>query len=143
MSIKRSVSFYSYQEAYYKGESTLEDLIRFTGETLKAEGVEILAEQTPVGRFPDPTDEDVDRWKAGWRSTIQKPYASIPSLTGIYNKQDAYPQGTGPADGADIRLAKGSASVIGSCAPSARRSLRQYPIAEYHGVKMGLEVLPP
>ncbi len=44
MPIKRSVSFYSYQKAYYIGEKTLEQLIDVTANVVGAKGVEILAE---------------------------------------------------------------------------------------------------
>ena len=146
MSIKRSVSFYSYQEAYYKGERTLEDLIRFTGEALKAEGIEILAEQTPVGRFPDPTDVDVERWK-GW----MEKYNTKPSCLDSFIDWNLYKNRTLTLKEQvlqmerDIRLAKRLGfPVIRVLCPVRKEVVEaSIPIAEYYGVKMGLEVHTP
>lgn len=146
MSIKRSVSFYSYQEAYYKGDCTLEDMIRFTGETLKAEGVEILAEQTPVGRFPDPTDEDVDRWHSWMEKYNTKP-SCLDSFIDWYlykNRTLTLKEQVKQME-RDIRLARRLGfPVIRVLCPVRKEVVEaSIPIAEYYGVKMGLEVHSP
>jgi len=65
MAIKRSVSFYSYQQAYYTGRKTLEELVAATAQVVGSPGVELIPEQMPVGEYPDPSDEAVETWK-GW-----------------------------------------------------------------------------
>lgn len=146
MSIKRSVSFYSFQEAYYKGERTLEDLIKFTGKTLEAEGVEILAEQTPVGRFPDPTDADVDRWN-GW----MEKYNTKPSCLDSFIDWNLYRNRTLTLKEQvlqmerDIKLAKRLGFPVIRVLCPVRKEIVEasIPIAEHYGVKMGLEVHSP
>lgn len=63
MSVSRGVSLYSYQQAQYLQELTVEDEIREVGTNLEgADGIEIVDEMTL--RYPDPGDAFVDRWFA-------------------------------------------------------------------------------
>jgi hypothetical protein len=59
-SIKRGLSFYSYQEEYYKREMTLEDCFAAVA-SMGATGVQLIAEAM-VPRYPNPPAEWVDQW---------------------------------------------------------------------------------
>lgn len=56
MAIKRGVSLYSLQDSYYNGILDLEGCVKFVAEELGATGIELLAEQMPVGSYPDPSE---------------------------------------------------------------------------------------
>ena len=58
MAIKRSVSLYSYQQAYYLGQLDLEGCVAAAA-AAGAKGIELIPEQMPVGRFPNPWKQDV------------------------------------------------------------------------------------
>ena len=62
MAIKRSVSLYSYQQAYYLGQLDLEGCVAAAA-AAGAKGIELIPEQMPVGRFPNPWKQDVVWWK--------------------------------------------------------------------------------
>ncbi|MFB9955507.1 hypothetical protein [Cellulomonas denverensis] len=67
MTIKRGVSLYSYQQAQFLEELTLEDEIREVGTNLEgATGIEIVDEMSL--RYPDPGEEFVSRWFS-WMDT--------------------------------------------------------------------------
>jgi sugar phosphate isomerase/epimerase len=63
---RRGVSLYSFQQAYYLGEKTLEDLIELSAE-LGALGIETIAEQMMPG-FPHLDDAFYAQWH-GWMKT--------------------------------------------------------------------------
>lgn len=58
--IRRGVTLYSYQQEYYKGEMTLEDMIAAVAD-LDTDGIEILTEAC-IPDFPNPSDMFVYRW---------------------------------------------------------------------------------
>ncbi len=58
--IKRSVSLYSYQEAFFTGKLDLEGCIRESAKA-GATGIELLAEQM-VEEFPVITPEFKEKW---------------------------------------------------------------------------------
>lgn len=58
--IRRGVTLYSYQQEYYTGDMTLEDMVREVSE-LDTDGIEILAEAT-VKNYPNPSDFFIGRW---------------------------------------------------------------------------------
>lgn len=61
--IKRGVSLYSYQEEYFLGTKSLEDLIKVSAE-MGAKGIELISEQT-FPHYPNPLDQSVyDNWHA-------------------------------------------------------------------------------
>lgn len=62
MAIKRGVHFYSYMDKQFLGEFGLEECLK-AAHDCGATGFEMLAEETNFGRFPNPTDDDVARWK--------------------------------------------------------------------------------
>jgi hypothetical protein len=61
MSIKRGVSFYSWQQEQFFGRMNWKDMIRETREQLHTDGVEIINQQT-IKRYPFPTDEFIYDW---------------------------------------------------------------------------------
>jgi len=146
MSIKRGVSFYSYQQAYYKGQYDLEGLIRTTSEVVGAEGIELLAEQTPVGSYPNPSDADVDKW-FGWMDKYKtKPtcmdsfidYLMFKGRVSTLKEQVQMME-------RDLRLAaRLGFNVIRVLCPVRKEVVEaSIPIAEYYNVKMGVEVHSP
>ena len=60
--IKRGVSFYSYQEEYYKHEMTLEDCFAEM-DSMGASGVQLIAEEM-VPNYPNPPEAWVEHWHA-------------------------------------------------------------------------------
>lgn len=64
MAIKRGVSLYSYQKAYFLGQVNLEDMVALVANSAQATGIQLLPEQMPVGRYPHAYDRDVAWWKA-------------------------------------------------------------------------------
>lgn len=146
MAIKRSVSFYSYQETYYRGKHTLEELIEYTGKVLGAEGVEILAEQTPVGRYPDPSEADVEKWHE-WMAR----YGTKPSCMDSFIDWNLYKTRTLTLKEQvqqmerDLKLAaRLGFPVIRVLCPVRKEIVEaSIPIAEFYGVKMGLEIHTP
>jgi len=146
MAIKRGVSFYSYQQSYYKNENSLEDLIRITAQTVGAKGIELLYEQTPVGAYPHPTDADVDRWK-DWmdkyntKSVCMDLFLDYMLYKGRVSslKEQVQMMENG------IRLAARLGFPIVRVLCTVRKEVFEasIPIAENYNVKMGLEVHSP
>jgi sugar phosphate isomerase/epimerase len=58
--VKRSVTFYCYQDEYKLGEMNLEDCIAAVAD-LGADGIEILGEES-VPDFPSPSDQFIEHW---------------------------------------------------------------------------------
>ncbi len=58
--IRRGVTLYSYQQEYYTGDMTLEDMVAAVAD-LDTDGVEILAEAC-VKNYPNPSDYFIGRW---------------------------------------------------------------------------------
>lgn len=58
--IKRGVSFYSYQEEYYKHEMNVEDCFAEVA-SMRATGVQLIAEEM-VPNYPNPPNAWVDNW---------------------------------------------------------------------------------
>lgn len=144
--IKRSVSLYSYQNAYYDGVLDLEGCLRETAKS-GATGVELLAEQM-IKRFPLPiyTDEFRAKW-FGWLKT----YGLTPSCYDAFLEMRLYDNRTltiyeqVEMMKRDIHLAK----LLGF---PVLRTLVSTPMeviegsleyAQSEGVKIGLEVHAP
>lgn len=77
MTIKRSVSLYSYQDEYARGKMTLEDCIKELAD-IGVEGVEIISDQM-LWNAPDVSEEDVANWHR-----IIKQYGVKPVCNDIY-----------------------------------------------------------
>jgi len=84
MAIKQGVSLYSYQENYYLGKLDLEGCIA-AAKAAGADGIELIPEQMPVGRYPYPTEADVDRW-FGWMDK----YGTKPTCMDIFDDWKLY-----------------------------------------------------
>ncbi len=63
MAIKRGVSLYSYQKAYFCGQVDLEGMVRLAAQSAGATGIQLLPEQMPIGRYPNTYPRDVAWWK--------------------------------------------------------------------------------
>ncbi len=63
MAIKRGVSLYSYQQAQFFGEMSLDDMCRELHENLQCDGIEIIGETTVKG-YPFPSREFIADWHA-------------------------------------------------------------------------------
>ena len=146
MAIKRGVSFYSFQESYFRGQYNLEDLIRLTSEVVGAEGIEILAEATPVGSFPDPSDADVDRW-FGWMDKYKtKPtcmdsfidYQMFKGRTLTLKEQVMQME-------RDLRLSARLGFTVMRVLCPVRKEIVEasIPYAEKYNVRMGVEIHSP
>lgn len=146
MAIRLGVSFYSYQQRYYKNESSLEDLIRITSETIGADGVELIYEQTPVGAYPNPEDSDVDRWH-GWMDKYKtKPVCMDIFLDWLLYKGRVCTQKEQvQMMEQDIRLASRLGFPVVRVLTPVRKEIVEacIPIAERYNVKMGMEVHAP
>lgn len=151
MSIKRGVSLYSYQQAYYTGKLDLEGCIKTAVETTGCKGIEYIYEQMPLDTYPKAvypniTDEAVSRWK-----DLMDQYGTIPTCmdsfidSTIYKGRISYVQEQVQMMEQDLALAaKLGFSCIRVLALVAPEILEQsIPAAEYYGVAMGLEVHPP
>lgn len=69
--LRRGVSFYSYQAAYFSGQMTVEDCVAEAG-CIGARGLEIIADAM-IPNYPKPPDAWVERWH-GW----MKKYNTVP-----------------------------------------------------------------
>lgn len=146
MSIKRSVSFYSYQQSYYTGRKNLEELIEATSKVVGAEGIELIAEQMPVGSYPDPSEQDVDRW-FGWMAKYGTTPTCMDSFIDWMLYKDRILTRREQVDmmARDLKLAaRLGFKVIRVLCPVRKEIVEaSIPIAEHYGVKMGLEIHAP
>lgn len=146
MTIKRGVTFYSYQKTYYKGERNLEELVRITSEVVGAEGIEMMLEQTPVGQFPNPTDADVDWWFGLMDKYKTKPVCYVGFVDWfLYKNRVCTLKEQVEMMERDLRLAaKFGFKVLRVLSPLRKEVFEaSIPIAEHYDVKMALEVHAP
>jgi sugar phosphate isomerase/epimerase len=143
-SIKRGVSFYSFQEEYFLRKMSLEDCIK-TAASLGATGVEIMGEQMFPG-FPTLTDSFVDRW-FGWMDK----YGTTPTCHDMMLDTKRFKHRLLSAEEEvesvirDLKFAKRLGCkvirIIVSASPETMEKC--IPYAEEYGVKMGIEVHSP
>ena len=147
MAIKRGVSLYSYQQAYYLGQLDLEGCVAAAAAT-GARGIELIPEQMPVGRFPNPRRDDI----AWWKDLMQK-YGTVPTCMDtfidfkMYRQRERYltlPEQVAYLE-RDLRLASelGFPLIRVLCKIHFDVIEAALPIAEYYGVVMGTEIHPP
>lgn len=146
MGIKRSVSFYSYQQAYYTGQKSLEQLIAATAEVVGSPGIELIAEQMPVGSFPNPSDAAVAQWK-DWMTKYRLTPTCMDSFidTMLYKDRILTRKEQVEQMERDLKLAaRLGFPVIRVLCPIRKEIVEaSLSIAEHYGVKMGLEVHAP
>lgn len=151
MAIKRGVSLYSYQQAYYTGKLDLEGCVRTAVETTGARGIELIYEQMPLDRYPDAIYPNItDRGVARWKEIMEK-YGAVPTCMDsfidsmLYKGRISYVQEQVQMMEQDLALASRLGfSCIRVLALVAPEVLEQaLPAAEHYGVSMGLEIHPP
>jgi Xylose isomerase-like TIM barrel len=79
--IKRGVTFYSYQEEYYKHEVTVEDCFAEVA-SMGATGVQLIAEEM-VPNYPNPPQSWVDGWQA-MMATYKTEPTNIDTFVDVY-----------------------------------------------------------
>jgi sugar phosphate isomerase/epimerase len=145
MSIKQGVSLYSYQQAYFKKEIDLEGAVKAAA-AAGATGIELIPEQMPVGRYPNPTDRDIAWWKE-----LMTKYGTTPTCMDAFMDSRMYkgryltlPEQVNLME-RDLKLASqlGFFCIRVLCHVRPEVVEAALPIAEYYGVKMGLEVHAP
>ncbi len=146
MTIQRSVSFYSYQYNYYTGQKTLEQLIDATANIVGAQGIELIYEQMPVGSYPNPSDAAVEKWY-GWMEQYNLKPTCMDSFIDymLYKGRVLTRQEQVEQMEQDLRLAArlGFDSIRVLCPVRKEIVEACLPVAEYYGVKMGLEIHAP
>ena len=146
MAIKRGVSFYSYQQAYYTGQKTLEQLIAATANEIGATGIELIAEQMPAGAYPDPSDADIARW-FDWMEKYKTEPICMDSFIDwmIYKDRILTRREQVDQMARDLKLAARLGFKIIRVLCPVRKEIVEasLPIAEHYGVKMGLEIHAP
>ena len=143
-SIKRGVSFYSFQDEYFRRKLSVEDCIRVASE-IGARGIEIIPEQSIPG-YPTLTDEFVDNWF----SWMEK-YQTTPVATDLFIDTKRYPDRVLTLDeqiasvhqDIDIAVRLGAKVIraIINTAPEVMEGAAPY--AEENGVRLLLEVHAP
>ncbi len=144
--IKRSISFYSYQDEYYAGILDLEGCLRECAKT-GATGVELLAEQM-IRRFPKPIEDEAFREK--WFADLKK-YGLEPSCYDAFLENRIY-RNRMLSIGEQVNMMKRDLRLASLLGFPVIRTLVSTPMpviegsleyAEQVGVKIGLEVHAP
>lgn len=146
MAITRGVSLYSFQDSYYNGNMDLEACVKFVAEELGATGIELLAEQTPVGHYPNPTAKEVGQWK-----DLMAKYNTVPTCMDsfidylLYKGRILTLKEQVAQMEQDLRLASrlGFSCIRVLCPVRAEVVEASAGIAADYNVKMGLEIHAP
>jgi sugar phosphate isomerase/epimerase len=141
MAIKHGVSLYSFQENYYLGKLDLEGCIA-AAKAAGCDGIEVIPEQMPIGRYPYPSEADVDRW-FGWMDK----YGTKPTCMDIFDDYKLFKNRfLRPAEKvAFLEDSFKRASQLGFYIVRAQNSLEidvveaAIPMAEHYNVIMGFE----
>lgn len=146
--IKRGVTFYSYQEEYYKHEMNVEDCFAEVA-SMGATGVQLIAEEM-VPNYPNPPEAWVDNWHAMMAKYKTEP-TNIDTFVDVYvgghrkmTTQEAVETLSG-----QIRLAnrlgfKVLRPTTGPVEESATEMIeRALPVAEKYDVRIAPEVHAP
>lgn len=146
MSIKRSVSLYSYQDEFYNKQLDLEGCLRETAKA-GATGVELLAEQM-IRKFPLPIE--TDEFRAQWFGWL-KQYSLEPSCYDAFLENRIYDNRTLTLH-EQVNMMKRDLRLASMLGFHNLRTLVSTPMdviegsldyAEQMGVKIGLEVHAP
>ncbi|MEV7976740.1 TIM barrel protein [Streptomyces sp. NPDC086519] len=142
--IRRGVSFYSFQEEFFLRTMTLEDCVAAAAST-GARGIEIIPEQSIPG-YPDLSDAFVADWH-GWMDR----YGTVPVATDLFLDTKLYPgrrlsheeQVASVRRDIDIAVRLGATVVrmIINTPPEVMESVAGH--AEERGVRLLLEVHAP
>lgn len=141
MAIKHGVSLYSYQENYYLGKLDMEGMIA-AAKAAGCDGIELIPEQMPVGRYPYPTQADVDHW-----FELMAKYGTKPTCMDIFDDWKLFKNRTlRPAEKVDFLIdCFKRANQLGFYIVRAQNSLEievveaAIPAAEHYNVIMGFE----
>lgn len=150
MAIKRGVSLYSYQQAYYTKKLDLEGCIKTAVTTTGCTGIELIYEQMPLERYPDAVYPNIsDKGVARWKDLMAK-YGTVPTCmdsfidSKIYKGRISYMQEQVQMMEQDLKLASklgfSCIRVLALVPPEVLEAC--IPMAEYYGVAMGQEVHP-
>ena len=139
---KFGVSFYSYQWALKHGRMTVEDCLRAVSELPGADGIELLATQTPPADYPYPKKDQIEKWKELLEEYKVRPVCFDSQYPGYTLPQRADERET------FLRSEIDYASKLGF--PMMRIAVKDLPIverclgyAEDHNVMMNLEIHVP
>ena len=144
--IKRSISFYSYQDEYYAGILDLEGCLRECAKT-GATGVELLAEQM-IKKFPKPIEDEA--FREHWFAML-KQYGLKPSCYDAFLENRIY-RNRMLSIGEQVNMMKRDLRLASLLGFPVIRTLVSTPMpviegsleyAEQVGVKIGLEVHAP
>ncbi len=146
MGIKRSISFYSFQQNYYTGRRNLRQLLEVASRTIGSPGIELIPEQMPVGSYPVPSEAAVEEWK-GWLAEYGLTPTCMDSFidTMLYRDRFLTRKEQVAMMERDLVLAKRLGfPVIRVLCPVRKEVVEaSLDLAAKHDVKMGLEIHAP
>jgi sugar phosphate isomerase/epimerase len=146
MTIRRSVSSYSYQQTYYTGRMNLRQLLAATAKVVGSPGFELIPEQMPVGSFPDPDDAAVEEWK-GWLREYNLTATCMDSFidTMLYKDRFLTRREQVAQMERDLKLANRLGFPVIRVLTPVRKEIIEASlgIAAKYNVKMGLEIHSP
>jgi sugar phosphate isomerase/epimerase len=146
MTIRRSVTFYSFQQVYYTGRKNLRQLLEATSKVIGSPGVELIPEQMPVGSFPDPSESAVEEWK-GWLAEYKLTPTCMDSFidTMLYKDRFLTLKEQVAMMHRDLKLARRLGfPVIRVLCPIRKEVVEaSLDLAAKYDVKMGLEIHAP
>ena len=116
--IKRSISFYNYQDEYYAGILDLEGCLRECAKT-GATGVELLAEQM-IRKFPKPIEDEA--FRENWFAMLAK-YGLTPSCYDAFLENRIYRNRM-------LKIGETYPSVIVQVEKNTFREYREYRVRE-------------
>ncbi len=144
MGIKRGVSLYSYQEEYFLRKMNLEDCIKAVSD-MGATGIEIIPEQM-INEFPNLSDAFLEKWFGWMQKYNTTPTCADAFLDALLFKNRILSDGE-QVDlmERDLKVAKqlGCFVIRTLCTTPVRIIERSLPLAQKHGVKIGLEIHAP
>lgn len=142
--IKTGVSLYSYQEEYFLRKMKLEDCVKAVAD-LGATGVEVIPEQM-INEYPNLSEAFLERWH-GW----MKQYGLTPTCADAFSEALMFKNRILSDDELvdlmerDLKVAAqlGCFVIRTLCTTPMRIIERSLPLAEKHGVKIGIEIHAP
>jgi hypothetical protein len=142
--LRRGVSLYSYQEAFYTRAMTLEDCLR-EANSIGASAIELIPEEM-VPDFPNPPEQWVSQFK-GWMEKYRleaSTYTQFQDTVLIKGQDQPLEQGVAMLE-RDLKLAnrlgfKNIRLLIGTALDVVEKAI---PLAEKYGVWMGFEIHAP